>query len=753
MKKSIVLYLSLALGFALFPLTSDAQRDLLDGLLDREEPTFYANILPTEEEGVIFVAIHFTHNKINTLEASFWIKDHGANLVGDGAKRLVRSLQTIGNRQQDTIVIRGLADRHFYSIGVDYRNASAISRKFNAKVVQEGYFYTFPRQDKLADSEAAPAKTEPAPDLAPQPAAPTEPAAAASPCFTPRLFVKIEPNGYCGAEDRPAVSIQCDNCLGRNWEFSVDVRQEHGQWEPLRRDGNRQPATGLGIRTEPLCLLAPGRYYAQVLAWGEGCPSPAIYNLPQAITIAGPTAAPAMAGPKTGGLPLTAVPDTCAVLSEAQLHEGLIRGALLLEAGSPCAAWNPEASIRYVNPSHRNIELEPVALVPGELTPFAIQLDQRDLSRGIHTIQVSVAGRTANMTQAIPLYSFWLRASEGRNGELALTSHRAEEAPDYRQGWYKDPEQNRVAARGIELPAADRLPEDDPLLEDSFQEVQVKATDPNCPQIQNLQLVYSPTQPDRPLYISWLSPRCCQEDGCEYSVWAGPAPGQLQLLVKGRKPGATVTEMLTGLDAAQQYFEVVVRTPNGNRKAAYLPGQGPVYGIEAILDYQDQLKPQSSDPIVGIKGGLPEEPIASTGSLVSGELATRTATWPAAAEAAPAALTYEQPSFPISKFEACRIFRETHIIGNKPIRAGEQVMIEYAFHDKSYRYTLYHLPENSDEWVLAPGTKELQASPAFTFTAQPFHSGKYLILAARPNGSWGCLSAPPSDALELKVMP
>jgi hypothetical protein len=751
MKRIIALYLSLALGLCLSPSTSNAQRELLDGLLDREEPSFYASILPTEEDGVIHLAIHFTHSKINTLEASFWIADHGANLLSEGNKRMARGLQTIGNRQQDTIVIHGLADRHFYSIGVDYRNASAINRKFSSKVVQEGYFYTFPRKDKLSDSTPAQPQAAPSPAV-PEPASPPALSSgkpATGPCHTPNLFVKVEPAGFCGAENRPAVSIQCDNCVGRNWEFSVEIRQEYGSWEPVRRDGMRQPAAGLGIRTEPLCLLAPGRYYLQVLAWGEHCENPVIYNLGPAITISG-NAPPATVAPKAGTLPLAAVPDTCNVLSEAQLQGNVIKGALLLETGSACAAWNPVARISYVNPGHRNIELDDMPLSPGQLAPFNIQLDQRDLSRGIHTIQVKVAGHSAELNQPIPLYSFWLRADEGKNGELSLANYRPSEPVRYNQGWQKDPEPANMATKGGVIAPPSRFDEEEPMLEDSFQEVQVKATDPNCPQIQNLQLVYSPTQPDRPLYISWLSPRCCQEEGCEYSVWAGKTPGQLQLLVKGRKPGATVTEILQSLETDNQYFEVVVRTPNGNRKAAYIAGEGPKYGIEAILDYQDQFTPQSSDAIVGIKEQAPQETAAAIKPVIGGELAVRSG---ALAETLTAAPFYEQPKLPISRFESCRIFRETHIIANKPIRTGEQVMIEYAFQDKSYRYTLYHLPENGSEWVLAPGTKELQASPAFQFVAQSFHSGKYLILASRPDGSWGCLSAPMENALELKVMP
>ncbi|MCB0571753.1 MAG: hypothetical protein KDC66_18420 [Phaeodactylibacter sp.] len=743
MKRPVAFFLLLALGLFSF-LPTFGQRDLFDGLLDREGPEFHSTILPSDEDGVIRLAVYFTHPKLSAIEASFWIKDHGSNLMSSGTQRLVRGLQQMGNRQQDTLVIRGLDNRHFYSIGIDYRNASSINRKFSSQALHEGYFYTNPeKSEKLAT--ATPAQ-EPEKPAAPATTPKSEAGAATTPCLMPELYVKIDPSGYCGEENRPAVLIQCENCQGRNWEFSVEVRKGYGSWEPIRRDGQRQPAVGTAMRTEPLCLLAPGSYKLQVLAWGENCQSPVAYNIGTTVDIAGDE--PRMAAQPMAAAPQPAIPDTCSIMAQAVLLGDKISGTLELPAGALCAEWNPIVSLSYVNPSYRNITIGEIPLYPGQPASFSVQLEDRDLYRGIHTLQAVVYGRSANLPQRVPIYSFWIRAFE-EDEVLAAASNGQESA--YGRDW--ESRSGNIAQKGNGLAEESAFGEEAPAMEENFQEVQVKASDPNCTQIQNLQLVYSPTQPDKPLYISWLNPRCCQEEGCEYSVWTGKDPGQLQLLVKGRKPGANITELLQGVESGSQYFEIVVRTPNGARKAAFVPGEGPKYGIDEILEYHDRLKPQSGTPVVGMKettvkgdvdGG--KKVVTPNASGLEGGLAGRMGS------GNPEIAPYEEPELSVKQFEPCRIYRETHVIGNKPIRDGDELTIEYDYSDKAYRYTLYLLPEGGSDWVLAPGTKELQGSPSFELTAHPFMSGKYVILACKPDKSWGCLSAPLSAPLEIRVM-
>lgn len=744
MKRSVLLYLLLALGlFTAFP--GFGQKGLLEGLLEGEEPQFHSTILPSEEEGVIRLAVYFTHSKLSVIEASFWIKGHGSNLMSEGAQQLVRGLQQMGNRQQDTLTIRGLANRNFYSIGLDYRNPSAINRKFTSQILHEGYFYTNPEKSAAISGEQAPEREAEKPATAPPkqetgkasaPAVQPEVEPAPVPCLMPELFVKIDPAGYCGEGNRPAVLIQCENCQGRNWEFSVEVRREYGGWEPIRRDGKRQPAVGAAVRTEPLCLLAPGQYYLQVLAWGENCPSPVIYNIGTTINIASREPLPEM--PLTAAPSAPAVPDTCIVQAQAVLLGNRISGALTLEPGSPCAGWNPVVSISYVNPGYRDITLGEFPLYPGQPAPFSVELEDRDLYRGIHTLQAVVYGRSAALPQRVPLYSFWIRAWE--EDEALAAADPGAQQPAYGQEWDSRP--GNIAKKGGNPAAEDGFDGEAPALEENFQEVQVTASDPNCTQIQNLQLVFSPTQPDKPLYISWLNPRCCQEEGCEYSVWTGKDPGQLQLLVKGRKPGANITELLQGIESGNQYLEVVVRTPNGVRKAAFVPGEGPKYGIEEILEYQDRVKPPAGDPVVGMKE-----------TTIKGETAPGLEGGLAGRMGQPETAPFERPQLPVTQFEPCRIYRETHVIGKKPIQDGDEIAIQYAFADKAYRYTLYHQPEGSSEWFLAPGTKELQESSSFELTARTFMSGKYIILTCKPDKSWGCLSSPLSEALEIQVKP
>ncbi|MCB0563715.1 MAG: hypothetical protein KDD01_04995, partial [Phaeodactylibacter sp.] len=705
------------------------QTEIFEGLFGKEEPVFHATFTSAAEEGVVKMSFHFTHPSMDQLEVSFWLKDLGANLMANGEKQLVQGLQEFGNRQQADIRIEGLKNRHFYAIGVDYRGTNSISRKFTSKILEESYRY---------ESQATPAQagvTEPPVQQ------PKTPATVPQPCIQPNLFIKVEPAGYCGASNRPAVLIQCDNCQGRPWEFNVEARSEFGQWQPLRMDGKRQQALGVTTRTEPLCTLDPGAYHLRVLAWGDNCSAPVIQTIGTSIRIPGDEPAPSLSPITTTAK--TAIPaylpDTCIIESEAALEGDLISGFIELDPASPCSAYNPFAKIRYVHPGYRDITISQVMLVPGEDAKFKVRLDSRDLNRGIHPLQIVVCIRPKGTDKEIPISSFWIRAEPAaayRAPGLALEATR--NTPDEDNNLAKWKEEQAVGAGD----GQEGWETDYTIQADDFTPVNVTASDPNCNQIQGLQLIYVPERPEQPLYISWLNPRCCQEDGCEYTVWAGPNPAQLSLLVKGRKSGATIRELIQGAEKNTAYYEIAVRTSNGIRKAAYVPGQGPKYGIEEVLAYHDQFKPQSSEPLVATREVSPE-----AGIQLSEGLAARSG-----GMAAPAANAGQQPTLPITDFSPCRIFRETQIIANKPIQDGDRVTIEYDFKDKAYLYSLYHLPEGTSDWVIAPGTREFQKSPAFEIQAQPYHSGKYLVLALKKDKSWGCLSAPIEESIEIQVL-
>ncbi|MCB9053938.1 MAG: hypothetical protein H6556_31440 [Lewinellaceae bacterium] len=701
------------------------QVEIFEGLFGKEEPEFHTNFTPASEEGTVKVAFYFTHSSLDKLEVSFWVKDLGANLTGSGEKRMVQGLKEFGNRQQADIIIEGLSANHFYTIGIDYRGGSSISRKFASRVLAESYRYEYRKE---------PEPVRPAETMVQQPRSPVP---SDQPCGQPSLFVRVEPAGYCGGANRPAVLIQCDNCQGQPWEFSVEARTEFGQWQPLRADGKKQQALGVAPRTEPLCTLDPGAYYFRVLAWGDNCTSPVIQTIGTAVRIAGDEPAPSLyppSQPSVAKVPAY-LPDTCIVESEAILEGNQISGFIELDASSPCSAYNPFAKVRYVHPGYRDITIGQVALVPGEDVNFKVRLDSRDLSRGIHPLQIVVCIRPKGSDKDIPVSSFWIRAEPAgdyRAPGLADESANPDE-DSFLSKWKKE----QSAA-----PEAEPENWDNTIQGEDFSTVNVTATDPNCNQIQGLQLIYVPERPGQPLYISWLNPRCCQEDGCEYTVWAGPNPTQLSLLVKGRKPGATVRELIQGVEEGTAYYEVAVRTSNGIRKAAYIPGQGPKYGIDEILAYHDQIKPQSSEPLVASREASPE-----AGVQLSGGLAARSG-----GMAVPVSDTYKQPARPITDFAPCRIFRETQVIANKPIQDGDRVIIEYDFNDKAYLYSLYHLPAGASDWVVAPGTQEFQKKAVFEIQAKTQHSGKYLVLAIKKDKSWGCLSAPIDESIEIQVL-
>ncbi len=774
MTKSSTFFVLLFVGL-LTSSTLGAQNDLLKGIFEKEAPEFHATILPTTSKGNVQMAVYFTHSKLDELEISFWIKDNGTLLNADGDKRLVSGLQKLGNRQQDTILISGLKEKHVYTIGADFRRPQALSGKFSTQELKQGYryYYQEPTQPNKARVVDAMAKS-------PVSSEPVRPSVI---CQDPIIEVRVDPSGYCGAANLPAVMVQCVNCQGKEWEFSVEVRPAMGRWMPLRYDGKRQPAVGMGLRTEPLCTLAPGTYEVQVLAWGKNCPNPVVKSLPTNIVIPhpdleDPVAARSSASPNkkrqtNQNMEVVKMPDTCFVEGQAVINGKTINGTLTLSPFSPCADLRPYAEVVYVHPGHRNITLENIPLIPGAEVPFEFPMDIRDMSRGIHTIQVVAYVKENEYANGVPLESFWLRAtprdelSASINNESTMGGA-VPSSPGRPQ--FTPTENNQTTAYGNERPINNNpgfeeenigtrsaAPAEQPanngneaaegmyidpnlMMESTINEVQVTATDPNCTPIQDLRVVFDSNQPNKPLFISWLNPRCCQVEGCTYTVWAGPDPKQLSLMMKGKKSGAIISEVLQGTSAYDKYYEVVVETGNGVRKAAYALGTGPMYGIQEILDYHDLLYPTAPARVEGIVGTPTPENMETTEK--SGEIESAVLLNPVI------------PEMPVSDFDVCKYRRATKLEIDQPVQIGDEITIRYDFDDKRYRYTLYHQPVGSDEWVIAPGTTELQEGPSFTLKTQAYHSGKYVILSYKPSSGdsgWGCLSMPLEEAIEVEV--
>lgn len=759
--KYAITYLILVLTF-IMPQHNYAQKDLFEGILDKEEPVFTPTITAGDRDGTAQLMYYFTHSRASEIEISLWIKDMGTNLMSQADKRMVRGLKMVGNRKMDTLTLDGLKPGHFYAIGVDYRYPNSLARKFNSKILREAYLYEGTTlQARSVDTPQQP--------VIEKPKQPSD-----IPCINPDLFVKIDPAGYCGTQNRPAVLIQCENCHGKSWEFSVEARTEYGNWEPLRSDGMAHTALGASVRTEPLCVMAPGTYYLRVLAWGENCKTPVVNTIGTSITIGPggtqPTSTfnepPSPPSYQNDGRPAAVlIPESCDVIANAQLEGPYIRGSVELPLGSECENWRSHVMISYIHPGYRDINLEAIPLHAGIEMPFELELDQQDLQRGIHTLKATVYMSGDGYPRPFAAETFWIRAEENSRAASVMTpnlqpyepaeynnkttTRRGTQQPnDYEVLNQNDPAMHgTITNSGVEWDGDYSI--DESLYEQNEDALQVTASDPNCTQIQGLQLVASPTQPDKPLYISWLSPRCCQEEGCEYSVWAGQSPQQISLLVKGNKSGATVSELLSTQQDAS-YYEVVVRTANGTRKAAYVPGQGPIYGIEQVLAYRDKFQPQHSDPVVGARSTD-----QTRKGMVSGGLADRMgdgtpASSPVSYEQS--AGLYQQPQMPISKFRPCKYVRQTTLEADLPIYEGDEITIAYDFSEPGHQYTLYHQPLGSEEWFIAPGTRELQTDPEFDIEAQSYHSGKYLLLVYKMSKNWGCLSAPQDNPLDINVI-
>ena len=686
--------------FAVFCQSGRTQNELLKEIFDREEPVFDVTLTPMND-GQAELLFYFTHSKAPNLEASVWIQDMGTSLQGNPNKKLVEGLQQIGNRQQIRVLLKELKPSHFYTIGLDYRNPNGLSRKFNATILSEGFLY------------APPVGVDPTPDNEPiarhNHTAKVNTPVQETPCFNPDFTARIDPSGYCEGQSRPAVLIQCNNCQGKEWDFTVETKQAYGSWIPLRSDGERQDAMGVALRAEALCALQPGVYQIQVLAWGKNCDIPVVKVVGTEVMIQdlyqpGPIAHhdPEQSETTIEDEPM-AIPETCTISGVAEIQGNTISGTIELSSQSPCLDYNPYAVIKYVHPGYRDITLDEIYLMPGTKIPFRLELDDQDLGRGIHTLQIIEFVAPPTSTTSLQIGSFWIRANPPQSESLATNPYLDTETPT-------TPQDEELADENGE---GDEWSID----EQQISTINVTASDPNCTQIQDLQLVYGSGKSDLPLFVSWLNPRCCQEEGCKYTVWAGESFDKLRLIVTGNKPGAIIRELLQDIRMSDTYYEVVVHTTNGKRKAAYVIGEGPKYGVEEILAYQDEESPGFSDPVIFVK-----EPT----------------------------FQYAVPQKPIQTFRSCRIYRPTEISEVMPAM-GSKVQISYDFSEKGYQYTLYQKPLGLDQWFVAPGTAELQAVPAFEMTVNEAHNGEYIILAYNPTLDWGCLSKPLSEGVSIQV--
>lgn len=717
----------------LFGLQATAQ---IKGLFEKEEPVFNASVIPTEEQGTVKLVFYFTHGKASSIETSVWLRDEGTGMSGMGSNILVRGLKETYNRQQDTVTITGLNNQHFYTFGIDYRSPGFMSSKFDAVVLKSNYRYELPQSNPVAKTE------EPRKEMA------------ATPCQNPDLYVQIKSAGYCGAADRPAVEIQCMNCDGNNWTFDVQLRTATTGWVSLRADGQAQTAVGNGIRIEPLCAIEPGTYYVRILSQGINCPTPVIHNVSSFVTIADPSQRVTMQE-RSGNSSINpnlenniaTLPDTCIVRAQATLQGKVLRGTVELVNGSPCRDFYPFTKVHYVNPGYRNLESKPIALLAGVAVPFEMVLDDRDLSRNIHTLQIITYTRQEPEHEGIPMSAFWIKAGNA----LATPGN-----PTTQPQPYEQPKPNNPTTQTATI---SETSSEESSYTESIEAVSIKASDPNCTPIQDLNVVFFNTQEgkgDRPLYITWMNPRCCQEDGCKYTIWAGENPDRLRILVEGSKRGVFIRELLQDLLSTDKYIEVSVKTPNGNRKAAYVMNEGALYGIEALADYRDRLKPVANDRLVvqtgtdipeisTIKGGStvatnPNPTTSTNPPMVGGDLRERTP------------IAYDKPQKQITNYSPCKYAREILVVGERPAKLGTPLKIQYDFSDENYRYTLYLQPEGTTDWVLAPGTKESQETPVFNFNITPFHAGKYAILVHKATATWGCLAAPLEQAIEIKVI-
>ncbi|MEM8524864.1 MAG: hypothetical protein AAGG68_09480 [Bacteroidota bacterium] len=768
--KTLVAFLSFFFSFQLFAF---AQIDAIESLFEKEAPEFQVNTTVLED-GKLELEVYYTHSRVNTLEVSFWQVDRGDSRLNQGEKSLIGQLQKLSNRQSTTLVVEGMTHEHFYGFGVDYRrpsNINLVTKPFKSKLLLEGYQYQSISQPI--------AKTPPATMETPKAnhqefvSRNTE-NQVANDCVNPKIRLNYKSSGYCQDGEMPALIIQ--NSVEQNWEFTIERRASFGYWQSIYGEGKRLKAKGSITRTEPLCLLTDGSHELRVLAWGEGCATPVVKVLREQILVGngGVASAPTAKTEAKEEAPSQynflakspkKTPDTCLVRGDATLTGNIISGYVQLDKSSPCGTWSPYAMIRYVHPGHRDIVLEPVRLELGEKVEFTMKLDEYDLDRTIHPINVLTyihENRSTSDDQVVS--AFWIRP-ENRNMDASLSVNTPPAPPAINRNTTTSNED--FASTNSAIPTQSVAPKvkyvapsttteksinstnqppsyDEYAMTEEVKTVNVTATDPNCTQVHDLQLVYDLQRSKQPLYISWLSPRCCQEGGCEYTIWAGEKPDELSLVMKGYKAGSKIQELLNPSQSKATYYEVVVKTSNGNRKAAYVVGEGAKYGVEEILDYHDRFNAPKSDALM-IKETTSKSGKASTASFqwdeTDGELYTESS-----------AYNYQQPELPISDFSTCKYTNDIRLIGDHPIHVGDEITIKSNYNRPGYVFTLYQRPEGREDWVIAPGTRELQEKPTFTIKAGKYHSGNYMILLHKEDKNWGCLSKELSASLEIEVL-
>ncbi|NJL75022.1 MAG: hypothetical protein HC892_08300 [Saprospiraceae bacterium] len=427
------------------------------------------------------------------------------------------------------------------------------------------------------------------------------------------------------------------------------------------------------------------------------------------------------------------LPDTCVVKGTAQLQGNLLLGSVELDRLSPCGDWTPYAMVKYVHPGHRDIALEPIRLEAGTIFNFQIKLDERDLARSIHPLNVTTFITDPKQLEGKLMSAFWMRANT-QTGNLSQVFAEKTTDQDRTTNSNITVQSSNVGLQQdhAEIEENATLESDDqPELSKQADAINVVATDPNCTQINDLQLVYDVKQSSKPLYIAWLSPRCCQEGGCEYTIWSGVAPNQLKLSIKGFKSGTYIRELIDPTNAEDQYFEVVVKTPHGTRKAAYGIGKGAMYGVEEILAYHDELTPQKSDTLVAaVRTTTP--PTKAINEPTGFAWDTETLQTPAPTPVTVTNITYNKPNLSIHKFVPCQTQDQMRIEGDIPIQVGDVLTIDYPFDREGYKYTLYFQPEGKRDWFVAPDTEELYEVASFTFKVGKYHTGNYVMLLYKP---------------------
>ncbi len=763
MRIKMVKYLVSTFLFIALLLNSYTANGQIEELLEREVPQFRMTILPLGEEGIIEIEVYFSHSRLSNVEASFWMIDRGDNRLNEGVQKMIAPLQRMNNREPNIIRVEGLKHNNFYAFGLDYRRiAPILNTKFTTTLLQEGYQYQYisianhytPTREDNAVFPTGEFSSKNIPE-----------------CESPTLTLEIEAQGYCQENTMPAILIH--NARNQIWEFTIETRTKNTDWRPLLPEGKRQKAEGAVTRIEPLCLLNAGVHSLRVLAWGEGCKRPVTAEIQQPVVIGSTYAYTSTEKdtpisyelPKIAPTPI--LPDTCIVRGKAEIIGNRLVGSIELDKYSLCGDFSPYTMIRYVNPSNRDLALEPIPLELGRPITFEFNLDAKDLARTIHPVNVVTYIRDHATKEDRIMSAFWIRSDQPNSKNNIIHSEKDNDNEIVVHTYPDRPINPPVdltarspltSSSSKELENTINTPKSyengEPTIEEEMNAFNVVATDPNCTPINDLRMVYDLNRSNKPLYISWINPRCCQENGCEYTVWSGRTPDQLNLVIKGFKPGAVIKELLDPNRTEDTYYEVVIKTQNGNRKAAYLIGEGAKYGIEEILEIHDRYQPLKSDSLKFIKTDkgntnatpkstlTPKNGNSDAAFQWDNNNATHVPMPPASTE-----VNYVQPKLPITKFQPCKSQEQIQLVAKQhPIQIGDKVTMQYNYDREGYKYTLYFQPQHSTEWVLAPQTQELHTKAQFTFQVDERHNGDYKMLLYKMDKGWGCLTPPLSES-------